>query len=66
MEHMAESAMVNEEKKPTAEELLAIINKARNGELVKEEEILDISKLFKDEFTLDNMQRGQVYLNNIL
>lgn len=61
MEHMAKNVIENDiKKKPTAEELLTMINKARNGELVDENEIVEISQLFKDDLTLDNMPRSQL------
>ena len=50
----------SEKLQATADDLLAIVEKARKGHPMSNESVLTISKLFQDDITLDTMSRPQL------
>lgn len=44
----------------TADDLITIVNKARDGHPMSDDSVLAISKLFRDDITLDTMSRPQL------
>lgn len=50
----------SEKLQATADDLLAIVEKARQGHPMSNESVLTISKLFQDDITLDTMSRPQL------
>ncbi|GAQ85899.1 hypothetical protein KFL_002600070 [Klebsormidium nitens] len=48
------------EKKKTAEDLVAFMQKVRTGQHVSNDDIVNFAKLFNDELTLDNISRPRL------
>lgn len=48
------------ETRETALELIRLLNRARQGEILESADLMKVAKLFKDEITLDNAPRAQL------
>lgn len=54
------AASAGEKGAPSAEQLLSQLKAVRSGEPLSGDALLSVASLFKDEITLDNMERGQL------
>ena len=54
------AARAEGETRETALELIRLVNRAREGQILESSDLMRVAKLFKDEITLDNAPRGQL------